>query len=138
MLTPDGEPKSWREMTPEERVADQLRHFPTLLGRWRSGWARFWSYSVSHNSFAIRIERPGVWGNLEISCSADFISGPVAWENAAIEITYEPRLGYVIEDRAAGVRVVAATVSLAENAKPVYVGVGPGAGNSGRPVGPAE
>src|SRR5262245_30817956 len=122
MITPDGEYKSWRDMTPEERFADQFRHFPTLLGRWRGGRGRFWYYSVSLHSFAIRIERPGVRGNLEVRCSADFISGPVAWDNADIEITHEPGVGFVILDRVAGVRVVAATVSLAENVKPINVG----------------
>jgi hypothetical protein len=123
MLTPDGEPKRWRDMTPEERIADRLRHFPTLLNRWKGGRARFWYYSASHRSFVIRIERTGVKGNLEVGCSAvDFISGPVAWDNADIEITFEPEVRYVIQDRAAGVRIVAGAVGLAENVKPVYVG----------------
>jgi hypothetical protein len=66
------------------------------LARWRGGGARFWSYSISHNLFSIRIERTGVLGNLEIRCSADFISGPVAWENADIQIAHEPGVGIVI------------------------------------------
>ena len=123
MLTPDGKQKRWSEMTPEERAADNLRHFPTLLERWKGGRARFWQYSVSHCSLVIRIERAGVKGNLEIACSADHICGPVAWNNADLEISLEPDVGYVIQDRAAGVRVVAATVSLAENVKPIYVGL---------------
>lgn len=128
MLTPDGKPKPWSEMTPEERAADRLRHFPTLLNRWKGGRARFWRYSVSLRSFVIRIERAGVRGNLEIACSAEHICGPVAWDNADIEISLEPGVGYVIHDQAAGVRVVGAAVSLAENVKPMYVGMGePGA-----------
>jgi hypothetical protein len=126
MLTPDGKHKPWREMTPEEREADKLRHFPTLLNRWKGGYAHFWYYSVSLRLFSIRIERGGVKGNLEIRCSAEHICGPVEWNNANIEISLEPGVGYVIQDRAAGVRVVAATVGLAENVKPVYVGVQPG------------
>jgi len=124
MLTPDGKPKPWSEMTPDERVADRLRHFPTLLNRWKGGRARFWLYSVSHRSFVIRIERAGIKGNLEIGLCADHICGPVAWENANIEISYKQGVGYVIQDRSAGVRVVGGSVSLAENVKPVYVGGG--------------
>jgi hypothetical protein len=65
--------------------------------------------------FTIIIERNGVPGNLEIGCSADHIVGPVSWENADIEIAHEPGIGYVIRDRAAGVKVVAEVVSLTEN-----------------------
>lgn len=122
MLIPDGKIKPWSEMTPEERVADKLRHFPTLLNRWKGGYAKFWGYSVSHHSFVIRIERAGVKGNLEIACTAEHICGPVAWDNANIEVSLELGVGYVIQDRAVGVRVVAVTVSIAENVKPVYIG----------------
>jgi hypothetical protein len=133
MLTPDGKIKPWREMTPEERAADKLRHFPTLLNRWKGGYARFWLYSVSHCSFVIRIERAGVKGNLEIGCSAEHICGPVAWLNANVEVSVEPGVGYVIQDRAAGVRVIGAAVSIAENVKPVYVGFGEPEWSAGHP-----
>ncbi len=123
MLTPDGQVKRWSDMTPEERTADRMRHFPTLLKRWRGGYARFWSYSVSHRSFVIRIERAGVEGNLEIGCHAEYLCGPTAWDNADIEISIEPNVGYVIQDRAAGVRIVGGPVSLAEHVKPVDVGM---------------
>src|SRR5947207_3343397 len=101
MLAPDGKRKSRRDMTPDEQVADTLRHFPTLLKRWKGGRARFWTYSVSHCGLVIRIERPGVKGNLAIGCIAKHICGPVAWNNADVEITYEPEVGYVVQDRSA-------------------------------------
>lgn len=121
MVTSDGV-KPWRDMTPDERFADQFRHFPTLLGRWRGGRARLWSYSVSHNSLAVRVERAGVLGNLHVHCSAESISGPVAWDGADIEIVPAPGGGVLIQDRAAGVRILATTVSVAENVEPVSVG----------------
>lgn len=107
--------KHWHEMTPEERVADTLRHFPTLLSRWNGGRARFWSLSASHPVFIIRIVRPGARGYLEIRSSPDSICGPMEWENANIEISHEAGVGYLIQDRAAGVRIIAPHVSLAEN-----------------------
>lgn len=118
MITPDGQVKPWRDMTPEERFADQFRHFPTLLGRWRGGRARLWSYTVSHTTLTIRVERPGASGHLDVTCSADFISGPVAWENAELKITPGPDRGVIIEDRAAGLRVVAGTVTVTEHVPP--------------------
>lgn len=78
---------------------------------------------MSLRSLAIRIERAGVEGNLTIGCHAEYICGPTAWENADIEISIEPDVGWVIQDRAAGVRIVGGPVSLAENVKPVYVGM---------------
>lgn len=133
MLTPDGKIKPWSEMMPEERAADQLRHFPTMLNRWKGGYAKFWRYSVSLCSFVIRIERAGVKGNLEIGCCAKYICGPVEWDNANIEVSLEPGVGYVIQDQAPGVRVVAAVVSIAENVKPVYVGLGEPDSSAGHP-----
>jgi hypothetical protein len=122
MLNPDGTIKPPSEMSSDDRIQDAMRHFPKLLSRWNGGYARFWNYSVSHCLFSIRIASPGVMGNLEIRCSAGYISGPVAWRPALIEITYENGVGYLIVDKAAGVRIVAATVSIAENVKPVDVG----------------
>lgn len=122
MRMPDGSLKSWRDMTPDERFADQFRHFPTLLGRWRGGHAMFWKYTASHSMLTIRIERQGVPGHLEIRCSADFITGPVGWANAEIEIVPDDQHGVIIQDRTAGVRIVAKSVSLAENVKPVHAG----------------
>ena len=133
MLTPDGKIKSWSEMTPEERASDNLRHFPTLLNRWKGGYAKFWRYSVSLRAFVIRIERAGVEGNLEITCGAEHICGPVEWLNANIEVSLEPDVGYVIQDRAAGVRVVGTAVGIAENVKPVYVGLGEPDSSAGHP-----
>ncbi len=120
MITPDGTIKTWKDMTPEERLAETLRHFPTILARWRGGRARLWEYRVSHCSLTIRIERAGVLGNLHIDCSAELIHGPVAWDNAEIAISLDAEGRFLIEDRAAGFRVVCYCPSLSENVKPVY------------------
>ena len=122
MITPDGKIKSWKDMTPDERRADTLRHFPTILARWQGGRARLWHYMVSHCSLTIRVERAGVRGNLHIGCSAESLCGPVAWENADIEISLDLEGRYLIEDRAAGFRVIGYCPSLTENVKPVYEG----------------
>jgi len=132
MLTPDGKIEPWSEMTPKKRAADKLRRFPTLLNRWKGGYAKFWRYSVSLRVFVIRIERAGVKGNLEIACCAEHICGPVEWLNANIEISLEPDVGYVIQDRAAGVRVVGEAVEIAEKVKLVYVGLGEPDSSAGR------
>jgi hypothetical protein len=122
MNRPDRTIKLRGEMTPEERVAEGMRHFPTLLARWRGGRARFWDYTVSHSGLVLRVVRSGVLGNLHINCSAIHICGPVGWENSDIAISLQHDGSYLIEDRVAGVRVIALSVGLFENVKPVYEG----------------
>ncbi|MES2789715.1 MAG: hypothetical protein V4719_08845 [Planctomycetota bacterium] len=114
MQGPDGQIKLSSEMTPYERLAEHLRHCPTLLKRWNGGRAQFWSYSTSHSSFSIRIKHADLTGYLEIRCAADHICGPVEWENANIQITLDQGLFFVIEDHVASVRIIAATVSVSE------------------------
>jgi len=106
MITPDGRIKPWSEMTPEERNLDRLRHFPTMLARWRGGRARHWEYSVSHTTLTIRVVREEVFGNLHITCWADDIKGPVAWENSDVTISHRAEGGLVIEDRGTGVLIL--------------------------------
>jgi hypothetical protein len=107
-------------MTPEERQRDRLRHFPTLLERWRGGRARLWDLSVSHECLTIRVEQPGVRGNLEIGCiGVTHIHSPFRWDNSHIEIVLTVDNTFVITDEGAGVRVVAMGVEIAENRKPL-------------------
>lgn len=113
--------KRWANMTPEERQRDQLRHFPTLLNRWRGGDARLWVYYVSHRSLTIRIERPGVRGNLHVRCGGVIhIHAPSSWEDSRIEIDLTEDGDYVVKDEKAGVQILAGGVSVAEDCKPIY------------------
>ena len=122
MIEPDGKVEPRKEMTPEGRAADRMRHFPALLERWGGGRARFWEYTASHSGLIIRIVRPGVLGNLHIGCSAAHICGPVGWEDSDVTISLQPAGDYLIEDRRAGVRIAALCVGLFEDVKPVYEG----------------
>src|SRR5947208_3311914 len=87
MLTPDGKIKPWREMTPEECLQEKLRHFPTLLKRWKGGQARMYELTSSHKTLTIRIERSKVKGNLHVACLAPLhIHGPLEWSDCDLEI----------------------------------------------------
>ena len=121
MSTPGGEFKSRRDMTPEERCRDRLRHFPTLLARWRGGRAKMWELTISLKTLTIRIERTGVRGNLHVACmSPTHIHGPVYWDDCDIEIALVEGGGVIVRDVRAGLEIHAAHVEVAENCKPVY------------------
>jgi hypothetical protein len=121
MITPSGEYKSWRDMTPEERRQDRLRHFPTLLARWRGGRAKMWELTVSLKTLTIRIERTGVHGNLHVSClGPSHIQGPVYWEDADIEVVPLEDGPFIVRDVRAGLKIQTENVAVAENCKPVF------------------
>ena len=62
MKTPEGRIISQREMSPEERRRDRLRHFPTLLSRWKGGTATLHELTTSHRTLFVRIEQPSRLG----------------------------------------------------------------------------
>jgi hypothetical protein len=122
MITPSGEHKSWRDMTRQERLRDMLRHFPTLLARWRGGYARMYELSISHTTLTIRVERKGVRGNLHVACLAPtHIHGPVEWNDCDIEILLVNDERFIVRDVRAGVEVQAGSVEVAENLQPIYM-----------------
>jgi hypothetical protein len=121
MITPSGEYKPWRDMTPEERRRDRLRHFPTLLARWRGGRAKMWELTVSLKTLTIRIELKGVHGNLHVAClGPTHIHGPVHWDDCDIEIVLVEAGKFVVRDVRADLEIHTENVELAENCKPIY------------------
>lgn len=108
-------------MTPEERRQDRLRHFSTLLGRWRDGRAKMWELTVSLKTLTIRIERKGIGGNLHVSClGPSHIHGPVYWDDCDIEIVPLEDGTFMVRDVRAGLDVRTENVEVAENCKPVF------------------
>ena len=106
-------------------TAQKLKHFPNrILERWNGGNVKLWAYSVTHRSLTLRIERPGIEGNLHIYCSADHIRCPTSWNKSDITIErLESSSEYIIRDDPAGVEIRGACVELRENVPPVYIGV---------------
>ena len=58
--------KPSRDMTPEERLRDDMRHFPTLLNRWAGGTAKVVELTTSHATLIIGILHPQKHGSLEL------------------------------------------------------------------------
>jgi hypothetical protein len=108
-------------VTHRNRQSDILRHFPTLLGRWRGGNARLWQLTTSHKALTIRVERPGIHGNLHVACIGPLhIRGPVDWSDSDIEIVPGPSDTFVVRDCRAGLEIHTEHVEVLENCKPVY------------------
>jgi hypothetical protein len=125
VMCPMVDHKRFNDMAPEERHRDRLRHFPTMLKRWRGGRAQLWNYSISLHVLTLRIEHVGVQGNLQIGCaSLNYIRAPEHWENCNIEIDLvdgdSQFPDFVVRDRNADVEIICGVVEVAENVKPVY------------------
>jgi hypothetical protein len=100
------------------RREDMLRHFPTLLRRWRGYPARLVELTRSHQTLEIEL-RDSVTGYfMSIGCIAPLaIQSPVEWENAEIEVALHPN-GFVVRDRAAHIEIVAVSVEINEHGLP--------------------
>ena len=121
MNAPGGEYKSWDDMTPDERRQDRVRRFPTLLARWRGGYAKMWELTVSLKTLTIRVERRMVRGNLHVACLCpSYIQGPVDWEDCDLEVVLTEDRSFIVRDVRAGMEVRAANVHLEENCEPAY------------------
>lgn len=120
MITPDGGFKSFDDMTRQERRRDMLRHFPTLLARWRGANAQLWELTISIKTLRIRLERSGVQGNLQVACvGPTYIHGPVYWEDCDLEVVLAEDESFIVRDVRAGLEIHAALVEMAENRNPV-------------------
>jgi hypothetical protein len=123
VITSDGSIKPWRDMTPDERMRDRLRHFPKMLARWRGARARMWELTTSHKTLTIRLERPGSNENLHVSCYPVHIHGPVEWNNCDLEVSLTDAGKWFIKDATAGLEILAEGVEVKENREPRYVAV---------------
>ncbi len=93
-----------------------LRHFPTLLARWRGGNASLHSLTSSHRAIKILITKSGADGNLQLACLGPIaISGPFEWNDSDITIGLSENGGFVVRDATAGFELETESVEIAEN-----------------------
>lgn len=83
-IAPNG--LTYREI--DARQEDSVRRANQALGELRHLGARWWNYSVSHNTFDLIIGDPlGREDNIAICCPAtDSIAGPIGWPKQQLEI----------------------------------------------------
>ncbi len=95
---------------------DMLRHFPTLLSRWRGSHAQMTELTESHRTLRIVLRRQGQSGHLSIACIYPLtIHAPVKWSDADITIGLHGSEDFVVTDSRADVRVVTGSVEVAEH-----------------------
>lgn len=101
-----------------------LRHFPTLLARWEGSDALLWELTTSLKTLQIRLQRPGVSGNLHVACLGPTrINGDVYWSKSSLFVV-ELERGFSVRDMAGGLEVVCEGVQIKENVSPVYPAFG--------------
>ena len=94
-----------------------LRHFPTLLARWRGAHATMSELTRSLRTLRIVMRREGQNGHLEIACVYPlFIHGPVEWSCADIMVALHGDADFVVTDAAADVQVISGSVEIKEYA----------------------
>jgi hypothetical protein len=92
-----------------------LRHFPTLLNRWRGSHAQITGLTDSHRTLRIVLRREGQNGHLLISCVYPLtIHAPVEWVGANMVNELHGSEEFVVSDLSADVRIVTGSVEVKE------------------------
>ncbi len=92
-----------------------LRHFPTLLDRWRGADAQLIELTDSHRTLRLFLQFPNQSGYLLIACIEPLhIEAPITWSNAHISITVDDADGYFVLDTLARVRIRTGGVEVKE------------------------
>ena len=97
-----------------------LKSCTTFLSRWIDADALMLELTVSIKTLKIVLTVEGRSGNLIVFCGdPDWISGPVRWPGAHIEVIDDgrPGGGFVVRDQAVGFEVRCGTVEIKENVK---------------------
>lgn len=103
-------------MDTQEKRDDRLRHFPTLLSRWRGAHARISELTTSLRTLRIILRRDGQTGYLLVACIyPQFIHGPLEWPDANVTVALHGGEDFVVTDAAADVRIITASVEVKEH-----------------------
>jgi hypothetical protein len=97
-----------------------LKSAATFLSRWVDADALMWELTVSIKRLRIVLTEQDRSGNLVIAClDPAWISGPVRWPRARIEVTDDGRPDgeFLVRDPAAGLDVRCGAVEVAEHVK---------------------
>jgi len=99
---------------PDRRI-EVLRHFPTLLDRWRGTDAQLRELTTGHRTLRLFLQSPSRNGFLLIACiDPHRIEAPIAWARSNIRILPDEADGFVVLDTDAGVRIQTGHVEVKE------------------------
>jgi hypothetical protein len=120
---PTAAPVEGRAAEPEPQI-EGLDRIQPLVGRWAGGMASLWTYSISHAKLVVRLIRPGVRGNLHLSCyDCRRINAPAIWGGTALQIAVEESpegRRFVLRDEANKVEIRCGYLTAQENVEPIY------------------
>ena len=97
-----------------------LKSCATFLSRWVDTDALMLELTLSIKTLSIVLTEEGRSGNLVVFCGdPDWISGPVRWQGARIEVIGDgrPDGGFVVRDPAVGLEVRCGRVEIKENVR---------------------
>ena len=88
------------------KVARKTSEVRQALNSWSGARAQFWTYTASHSTLEIRLQRTGVRANVHLLCvDCRWIEGPPLVTSATFELldSDEPAKGrYVLQERTGG------------------------------------
>jgi hypothetical protein len=100
----------------QDKRADLLRHFPTLLSRWVGASARMTELTIGHRTLTIELRHKDRPGRLVVACvDPEFIHGPTDWSGATLVIELAEHNGFVLRDDNADLLVRAGKIELKEH-----------------------
>ena len=100
-----------------DRRDDMMRHFPTILARWRGGDAQLWTLTSSHPTLVILVTKEGKDGCLLIHCGTpDRIEAPRRWAGCNFAVRKANDMFDLI-DESADARILECGISLKERAE---------------------
>jgi hypothetical protein len=103
--------------------ADKIRSINAALAQWQGEQAQFWTYTATLAALEIRLFSSRRPGNLHLACTPCLsISGPVSWDDCALTVAAAPGEEdlFLVQDQAAGVRVLCRQVYLFDNVEPLF------------------
>jgi hypothetical protein len=91
----------------------------TFFEKWSDSRAKIWDYQVSHSNLTIRLEKPGVKGNLHIICIEPIhICSKFIWENCNVELDIIDEI-FIIKDINSDFELRCMDIEVKENCKPL-------------------
>jgi hypothetical protein len=103
-------------------AAEKVRAINAVLAQWQGEQAQFWSYTAALASLEVRLFSARHPGNVHLVCSPCLsIAGPVYWEQCELRVTAGGADDlFLVQDQAAGVRILCRQVHLFENVEPLF------------------
>ncbi len=107
-------------MSQPDKRHDMMRHFPTILDRWKGADARLWTLTSGHPTLTILLSRREESRFLLIHCASPLrINAPQHWTPSDIRVELDVDMFRVVDENA-GVCISDCGVGLHETTVPPW------------------